>query len=143
MVIEVANSFCPLPAVESRGRQPEDSVHRSEPQSWLGPFDGTKKSRLRLAVWKTTFREIHIEGPEEGNEEPDDSPELLDPPAQEDDLCLKVQRILGQHIDGDSRATWLPNPAGRGRSRNAAAGGQGYVAGASDEVAEPVVVGLL
>ncbi len=124
-------------------RQTEDAEHCSKPQSLLGPFDGTKKSRLRLAVWKTTSREIHIEGPEEGNEEPDDSPELLNPPAQEDDLCLKVLRVLGQHIDCDSRATCLPKPARRGRSRNAEVGGQGYVAGASDEVAEPVVVGVL
>ena len=114
MVIEVAHQLCPLPAVETRRRQTEDAEHRSELQRWLGPLDGTKEPRLRLAVWKTTSREIHIERPEEGNEEPDDSPELLDPSAQADDLCLKVLRVLGQHIDGDRRANWLPKPARRG-----------------------------
>ena len=143
MVIEGTERFGPLPAVESRGRQTEDAEHRSELQSWLGPFDGTKKSRLRFTVRKTTPREIHIEGPEQGNEEPDDSSELLNPPSQADDLCLKFLRVLGQHFDGDRRPAWLPKPARSGRSRNAEAGGKGDVTGASDEVAEPVVVGLL
>ncbi len=100
--------------MESRGRQTEDSEHPSELQSWLGPLDGTKKSRLRFTVWKTTPRQVHIEGLEEGYEESEDSSELLDPPSQADDLRLKVLRVLGYQIDGDRRAIWLPKPARRG-----------------------------
>jgi hypothetical protein len=47
----------------------------------LGPFDGAKQARLRFTVWKPTPRQIHIERPEQGDEEPDDSPEILDPSA--------------------------------------------------------------
>jgi len=123
VVVEVAHRLCPLPTVESRVRQAEDAEHRSELQRPLRAFDGTKKSRLRLSVWKTTPCEIHIECLEEGIEEANDSTELLDSPSQADDLFLKVSRVCGQHIDGDRRATWLPKPACRGRSRNAESGG--------------------
>jgi hypothetical protein len=134
VVIEVARRFGPLPGVESRGRNTEHAEHRSQPQRWLGLFDSTKQSRLRLTVGKTTPRQIHLERPQKGHEEPDDRTVLLDPPSQAGDLCLKVLRVLGQYIEGNRRATGLPKPARRGRSRNTEAGGQGHVAGASDEV---------
>jgi len=118
-VIELAGALETIPGVVARRRKAENAQHHCELQSRSRSGDCGQDLGFCGAFWNAGLVQAHSGEAEQHEEKPRDRAEYLVALAQADDLRLKLNRILGHHVQCHDRARPAAKPTRRGRPGHA------------------------
>ena len=129
--------------MEPTRRQPEEPQERPQRDARAGPIDGAQDPHLGASVGQPLARQCETRGLQQGQHEPEQRRELLDASPQLQDLLSEFRLREVRHIQTDHDRRRRAEPPTRRRARDAEIRGDGHVAGALDEIPQPMVIALL
>ena len=143
LIVERTRGLPPAPGMEPARRQPEELQERPQRHARAGLIDGAQDPPLGASVGQSLARQRESRGLQQGQHEAEQRRELLDASPQLQDLLPEFRLREVRHIQTDHDRRHRAEPPTRGRARDAEIRGDGHVAGAADEVPQPMVIAPL
>jgi hypothetical protein len=138
LIIKRAGGLPPSPRMEPTRRHTQELKERPQRDPRARPFHGSQDPQLGASIGQPLARQCEPRRLQQGQHEPEQRRELLDAsPEHQDPLWEFRLREVG-HVQTDYDRRRGAKPPTSRRARDAEIRGDGHVAGASDEVSQPV-----
>ena len=142
LIIQVASSLGPPPAVVARRRETHDPKCRVQWQNLSCAFARSQKNPLGIAFGKSLVIMLYLRGPNQRDQEADDRSEQSRSTPQPFDLGDELTTIVVGKVTGDDVSRAARNPTSNGRAGDVQFWEEIAVSRFADRLLDSVVVGL-